>query len=78
MADDEHRFGLCRQVFFQPAGRVDVEMVARLVEEHDIGSSQQELGKHQPALLAAAEGLHRAIVVFGTRRPRPSSTRSTR
>ena len=57
VADDQHGLGLLGEVLFQPARGVDVEMVARLVEEHDVGRGEQQLGEHEPALLAAAEGL---------------------
>ena len=55
VADDQHPFGLLGEVVFEPAGGVDVEVVARLVEEHDVGGGEQQLGEHQPALLAAGE-----------------------
>ena len=31
-------------------------MVGRLVEQHQVGGSEQQLGEHQPRLLAAGEG----------------------
>ena len=64
VADDQHRLGLLDEVVFQPARGVDVEVVARLVEQHDVGGGQQQLGEHQPALLAAAEGLDRPVVIL--------------
>ena len=36
VADEEHPLGLLGEVVFEPAGGVDVEVVARLVEEHDV------------------------------------------
>ena len=39
-------------------------MVRRLVEDHHVGLGQQELGQHQPVLLAAAQGSHRLIERF--------------
>ena len=36
VADDQHRLGLLDEVILEPAGGVDVEVVARLVEEHHV------------------------------------------
>ena len=55
MADDDHRHRLPRQVALEPGGRLDVEVVRRLVQEHQVGALEQQLGEHQPRLLAAGE-----------------------
>ncbi len=65
VADDEHGLGLADEVILQPAGGVDVEVVAGLVQEHDVGRGEQQLGEHQPTLLASAEGLDGPVVIGG-------------
>ena len=61
VADDDHRDRLARQVAFEPFGRRDIEMVGRLVQEHQVGAFQQELGQHHPRLLAAGKRGRRAV-----------------
>ena len=63
MADDDHPFGLAEEVVLEPAGALDVEMVVRLVEQHDVGGREKKLRQHEPALLAAGKGVDRAIEV---------------
>ena len=63
VADDEHRLRLLDKIVLQPARGVDVEVVARLVEQHHVGRRQQQLGQHEPALLAAAERFDGALEV---------------
>ena len=41
MADDDHRDRLARQVVLEPLGGLDVEVVRRLVEEHQVGALEQ-------------------------------------
>src|SRR5262245_23136031 len=65
VTDDQHALGLSGEVVLQPACRVDVEVIARLVEQHDIGGGQQQFGEHQPALLPAAETLDGTVIVVG-------------
>ncbi len=77
MAHDDHRDGLPRQVALEPFGRGDVEVVGRLVQEHQVGAFQQQLGEHHPRLLAAGER-RRGPVKLGSVKPRPVSTSSTR
>ena len=36
VADDEHCLGLLGQILLQPARGINIEVVARLVQEHDI------------------------------------------
>ena len=63
VADDDHRHRLPRQVVLEPLGRLDVEVVRRLVQEHQVGALEQQLGEHQPRLLAAGEGAGGAVEV---------------
>ena len=65
MADNDHRLMLFDKIIFQPTGGGDVEMVARLVQEHDVGGAQEQLGQHQATLLSAAERIHRTVVIVG-------------
>ncbi len=55
MADDQHRLAGLGQERFEPFGGFDVEVVRWLVEQHQIGLAQQQLGQHEPVLLPAAE-----------------------
>jgi hypothetical protein len=64
MADQEHRLRLLLQVRFQPAGPVDVQMVARLVQEHDIRGSEEQACQEDSPLLTAAEGIQGSVEVF--------------
>jgi chaperonin GroEL (HSP60 family) len=63
VADDEHGLRLLDQILLQPLGGVDVEVVARLIEQHDIGTRQEQFGQEQAALLPAAEGAALAVKV---------------
>ena len=78
MADDDHRHGLAGQVAFEPFGRGDIEMVRRFVQEHQVGAFEQELGEHQPRLLAAGKRRRLAGETPAATKPRPVSTSSTR
>ena len=68
MADHEHRHRLPRQVVLQPFRGLDIEVVGGLVQEHQVGALEQELGEHQPRLLAARERAGRTVEV-GCREP---------
>ena len=70
VADDDHRHRLPGQVVFEPFGRRDVEVVGRLVQEHQVGALEQELGEHQPRLLAAGERAGRPVEI-GLGEPQP-------
>src|SRR5262245_54875726 len=63
MADDDHGLVLFDQVLFQPPGGMDVEVIAGLVEQENVGSGEKKFGEHEPALLAAAEGFDGPIIV---------------
>jgi hypothetical protein len=45
VADDHHDAGPAGDGVVQPAARVDVEVVARLVEQDHIGPPQEERGQ---------------------------------
>jgi len=51
--------GEAAETFLEPVDRVDIEMVCRLVEDQQIGRSNQRLGECNPALLAAAHSKNR-------------------
>ena len=55
VADHDHRLVGLEQEALQPLGGFDVQVVGRLVQQHQVGLVQQQLGQHQPVLLAAAE-----------------------
>ena len=61
VADDDHRRRAFQQELFEPLGGLDVEVVRRLVEDHQVRLGQQQLGQHQAVLLAAAEGRDRLL-----------------
>ena len=65
MADDQHRLRLLNEIVFEPANRVNVEVVARLVEQHDVRCREQQLRQQKPTALAAAKRVDLAIVVDG-------------
>ena len=56
VGDEQKRRGKSRQELFQPDDRVDVQMVGRLVEQQEIGFSDQGASHHDAALQAAREG----------------------
>src|SRR5262245_24834910 len=55
VADDENRLVRLDEEILEPIGRIDVQMVRRLIQEHQIGLSQQQPGEEQTVLLAAGE-----------------------
>ena len=62
VADDNHRRRAFQQKALQPLGRLDVQVIARLVEYHHVWLGQQQLGQHETILLAAAERRDRLLV----------------
>ena len=64
VADDDHALRLAREVSFEPARRVDVEVVARFVEQHDVRRRQQQLREQNAPLLTAAEADDLAVEVL--------------
>ena len=61
VADDDHPHRLPGEVILQPFGGLDVEVIRGLVQEHQIGALEEELGQHQAGLLPPREGLRGAI-----------------
>ena len=55
MADQDHRGAAGRQELLQPLGRRQVEVVRRLVEEHNLRLGQQKLRQPQTVKFPAAE-----------------------
>ena len=53
MGDDEQRSAPCSEVSGEPVDAFDVEVVRRLVEQQQLGSSEQQLGERDPPPLAA-------------------------
>ncbi len=64
MAHQQHGRRAFGQERFEPLGGLDVEVVRRLVQEHHVRLGQQQLGQHEPVLLAAAERLDRLVERF--------------
>ena len=52
VTDDDHADRLAAQVAFEPGGGGDIEVVRRLVQEHQVGAFQEQLRQHHPRLLA--------------------------
>ncbi len=55
VGDEEQRSRKRREVLFQPADRVDVQMVGRLVEQQDVRLRHQRLPEQRAAPPAAGE-----------------------
>ena len=54
VADDDHRRRAFQQKILEPFGGLQIEVVRRLVEDHQVRLGQQQFGQHQAVLLAAA------------------------
>ena len=54
---------MVHQIIFQPASGINVEMIARLIEQEHIRGGEKQLGQHQAALLPAAKGFDRPVVI---------------
>ena len=61
MADHDHRAGVALQPRLEPDERVEVEVVGRLVEQHQVGRAHQRAGELQPHPPAAGEAVHRRV-----------------
>ena len=64
VADQEHGRGALGQERFEPLGGLDIEVVGGLIQEHHVRLGQQQLGQHDPILLAAAERLDGLVERF--------------
>ena len=61
--DDDRALALVEHVL-QPADRVDVEVVGRLVEQQDVRVRKQRLREQDPQLPPRGDGAHRAAVLL--------------
>src|SRR5687767_6721550 len=63
VADDDGAAGVIEQRLFQRAQRVDVEVVGRLVEQEEVRSALQQLGKVHAIPFAARERADLALLL---------------
>ena len=63
VADDHHGRVVVVQRPFQPADRVDVEVVGRLVEQQHVGAREQGLRQQHAQLKTGRHLAHRAVVL---------------
>jgi len=63
--DDHHRRVAGVDHAFQPADRIDVEVVGRLVEQQDVRVGEQRLRQQHAQLPARRHRAHRAVVLLG-------------
>ena len=61
VADDDHRAGVALQPGLEPDERVEVEVVGRLVEQHQVGRAHQRARELQAHAPAAREARHRHV-----------------
>ena len=64
MGDDDHRRVVLVQNILQPADRVDVEVVRRLVEQQHVGIREQRLREQHAQLPARRDIAHRTVVIL--------------
>ena len=64
MADDDHGFGAVADEVFQPADRLDVEVVGGLVEEEHVGRLQQQFRQFDAHAPASREFACRSVEVL--------------
>ncbi len=55
MADDQDRAGIVAEQLLQQVERLEIEIVGRLVEHHQVRRLRQRARQHQPAALAARQ-----------------------
>ena len=63
--DDDHGAVAFQQYPFQPADRVDIEVVGGFVQQHDVGFGEQCLGQQYAQFPAWRDSGHRAVVLLG-------------
>ena len=68
MGDEEDRAGIGLEVLLQPADRVDVEVVGRLVEQQQVRLRHQRAAEQRAATPAAGQLAH--LTIRGKREPR--------
>ena len=64
MADDQHRLSKEAQIAAEPVGGLEIEMVGRLVEQHQVGRGSQLGRQADPTLLAPAQRVERPMFRF--------------
>ena len=55
MGDGQYSALICREITFEPADRIHIEMVGGLIQQDDIGGEQQKFAQRYPCLLAAGK-----------------------
>ena len=50
---ENHRVRIGGEIGFEPVARLQIEVIRRLVEQEQIGLTEQELGQREPHLPAA-------------------------
>ena len=61
VGDEQERAGIAAQVLLEPADRVDVEMVGRLVEQQQVRLGDQRAAEQRAAAPAAGQLAHRPV-----------------
>ncbi len=61
VADEQERAWPARESCLEPFSRLDIEVIVRLVENHQLGLFEQQVRQHQSVLLATTERLRGAI-----------------
>ena len=64
MRDDHHRAVALVEHLLEPADRVDVQVVGRLVEQEDVGIGEQGLGEQDPQFPTRRHFAHRAFMLL--------------
>ena len=59
MGDDNHGAPVVQKIILQPFDGVQVQVVGRLVKEHDVWRREQELAEGDPGLLASGQIVYR-------------------
>jgi hypothetical protein len=62
---DQHRAGVLGEVLFEELGRLEIEVVGRLVEQEHVRLADEHLGQRDPHLPAAGEVLAELVAVPG-------------
>ena len=63
MGDDQDGAPVSRQITFQPADCVHIQMVCGLIQQNNIRGEQKELAQSHPRFLAAGKGTD-GFVIF--------------
>ncbi len=65
MADQQHRAGVVREAFLQQLQRLQVQVVGRFVQHHQVGWRGEGARQGQPAALAARQHADRGVGLLG-------------